>query len=189
MKNSKETSLALAALFYAVDCVAEGDADGLRAVGLGFADAAMLCSLTVEELRRVGLLCAHGLQMRLDPDIPRVVVRRLKGTGEAEALQRSLIEADASRAMMRNLYGMGEREYGRLRRLLSVARGAGRPAELDEAAEHDLWRALDGHLTSDPERPLEPERILDVHAETGLPVRAIWACAKRWAEEGRRRNP
>ena len=73
MTGSREGNLVLAALFYAADCVAEGDADRLRAMGLGIPDAAGLCSLTLEELRRVGAMCGHALEIRFDPDILRVV--------------------------------------------------------------------------------------------------------------------
>lgn len=184
MTGSREGNLVLAALFYAADCVAEGDADRLRAMGLGVPDAAGLCSLTLEELRRAGAMCGHALEIRFDPDILRVVVQHLRNTRESEALQRALVAADASRQMMRDLFGMGSREYGRLRRLLAVDVGVGRPAELDEAAEHRLWHALAGRLRPDPARPLEPHEILRIHADTGVSPRAIWNHARRWAAEG-----
>ena len=187
-KGSKEGNLVLAALSYAADCVAEGDADRLQAMGLELPDAAMLCSLTLDELRGVGAMCAHAVEVRFDADILRVVVQHLRNTSRSEALQRALVAADASHQMMRKLFGMGSREYGRLRRLLAVKAGVGRPAELDEAAEHRLWHALSGRLKPDPDRPLEPNEMLRIHAHTGVSMRAIWNHARRWAAEGHGRR-
>lgn len=126
---------------------------------------------------------SYALKVRFDPKILRVVLAHVAQTTRDEALQRALIGEDASRAMMRSLFGMGSREYTRLRSQLAVESGVGRPVALDEADEHRLWHALAGRLRQDPERPLEPEAVLEVHDETGLTVRAIWSHAQRWAAE------
>ena len=166
-----------------MDCLADGDTKRLHALGLGIREAALLRALTLEDLRRVSSMCVHALQVRFDPVVLGVVVERLKAMRNAEALQRSLVAADAPRGMMRELFGMGSREYGQLRRRLGVTAGAGRPPALDEATEHRLWHALAGWLRPDPTRPLAPEQFLEVHAETGVPLRAIWSFARQWADQ------
>ena len=184
MTGGKEGDLARAALLYAVECAVAGDSVALEEIGLGDGEVALLRTLTLEELRRAGVLCGRGLEVRLDASVFRVVVEHLQATREAEDVQRELIVSDAPRAMMRALFGMGSREYARLRSRLGVISGVGRPAELDEAAEHRLWHALSGRLRAAAGRPLAPEAYLAVRAETGVPLRAVWTYARRWAGSG-----
>ena len=178
--GSKEGDLAAAVLSYAVDCVAEGDQDRLREIGLEDDDIALLRSLTLEEGRRAGMLVAHGLRIRLDRRIFRVVVGHLKEAQADDDIQYELIRADAPRDMMRRLFGMGAREYAHLRRVLAVETGVGRPATLAEEQEHQLWHAMADLLQPEPDRPLAPEQFLELHAQTGIPLRAIWTHARRW---------
>ena len=181
LSGEREGDLARAVLLYAVRCLEDGNVDRLRAIGLGGDEAALLGSLSLKELSRAGILCAHGVWLRVDPEILRVVVGHLQSTRRTEELQRRLILADAPREMMHRMFGMSSREFAELRRQLGVATGVGRPAELDETAEHRLWHAMAGRLGSDPDSPLEPEQVLELHAETGVPLRAIWSRARSWA--------
>ena len=173
----------MAALCYATDCVAEGDVEALHKLGLELEEVALLRDLTLDELRRARALGAHCLDIRLDRNVFPVVIEHLKASRQDEDLQRALIQADAPKEMMRCLFGMGRREYQRLRHLLRVNSGVGRPPELDEATEQALWRALVGRLRPDPDRPLDPEHFLAVQAESGASLRAIWNQALRLARQ------
>ena len=179
-QRSNEDDLARAALLYAVDCAVAGDAAGLRDLGLDETEVALLRSLTLEELRQVSSLCGPGLTVRFDAGVVRRVVRHVESVRRGEALQGELIRLDAPRAMMRALFGMGGREYARLRKRWLVTAGVGRPADLGEAAEHRLWHALSARLGAQGEEGLSAEHYLALQAETGAPLRAIWSLARRW---------
>jgi hypothetical protein len=86
--------------------------------------------------------------------------------------------------MMRSLFGVGSREYTRLRRMLALEPAVGRPAEPDEETAHKLWHSLSARLKSDPSAPLEPNEYLAIHEESGASMRAIWNVAQRWAKYG-----
>lgn len=188
MNGPRAADLVFAALSYAIDRAAAEDAHGLHEIGLDRDAAARLRALTLEDLRRVGSLCGNGLDFKFDGDVLRTVLDRLTAAQRDEALQRVLVRADAPWAMMRSLFGMESREYTALRKRLGVGSGVGRPADLDDAAEHRLWHALVYRLQSDPDRPLEPAQFLDVEQETGLPLRAIWNRARLWARQDADRN-
>ena len=112
------------------------------------------------------------------------MIANLRATREAEELQRDLIQADAPLEMMRSLFGVGSREYTRLRRMLALEPAVGRPPEPDEETSHKLWRALSAHLQPDADEALNPKQYLAVHEESGAPMRAIWNLAQRWLEYG-----
>jgi hypothetical protein len=112
------------------------------------------------------------------------MLSHLRGTREGEELQRDLIQADAPLEMMRSLFGVGSREYTRLRRMLALEPAVGRPAEPDEETAHKLWHSLSARLKSDPSALLEPNEYLAIHDESGASMRAIWNVAQRWAKYG-----
>ncbi|MFX3658426.1 MAG: STY4526/YPO1902 family pathogenicity island replication protein [bacterium] len=141
-------------------------------------------SWILADLYRVGTLQAHCLAIRLDRDVFWPMIANLRATREAEELQRDLIEADAPLEMMRSLFGVGSREYTRLRRMLALEPAVGRPPEPDEETSHKLWRALSAHLQPDADEALDPKQYLAVHEESGAPMRAIWNLAQRWLEYG-----
>ncbi|RMD64158.1 MAG: DUF2857 family protein, partial [Alphaproteobacteria bacterium] len=101
-----------------------------------------------------------------------------------EELQRDLIQADAPLEMMRSLFGVGSREYTRLRRMLAVEPAVGRPPEPDEETGHRLWRALSARLESAGEEALDPKEYLAVQQESGASMRAVWNLVQRWLEYG-----
>lgn len=184
MIGTKEADLVTAVLLYAMRCLAEGDQHALRAMQFGPKEIEALRELNLADLYRVGTLQAHCLAIRLDRDVFWPMIANLRATREAEELQRDLIQADAPLEMMRSLFGVGSREYTRLRRMLALEPAVGRPPEPDEETSHKLWRALSAHLQPDADEVLDPKQYLAVHEESGAPMRAIWNLAQRWLEYG-----
>jgi hypothetical protein len=182
--GTKEADLVTAVLLYAMRCLAEGDQHALRAMQFGPKEIEALRELNLADLYRVGTLQAHCLAIRLDRDVFWPMIANLRATREAEEVQRDLIEADAPLEMMRSLFGVGSREYTRLRRMLALEPAVGRPPEPDEETSHKLWRALSAHLQPDADEALDPKQYLAVHEESGAPMRAIWNLAQRWFEYG-----
>ena len=184
MRNTtKEGELLVAVMLYAARCLGEGDLPALRGMGFGPSELDGLATMKLGDLQRAGTLSAHCFSIRLDGSLFRRVIERATEMREEEELQRELIQADASWDMMRALFGMANREYTRLRRALDVEDGVGRPAELDDDMQNRLWCTLRGRLRADRERPLEPREFLAVRAEFGVPLRALWILAHRWAEQ------
>ena len=184
MIGTKEADLVTAVLLYAMRCLAEGDQHALRAMQFGPKEIEALRDLNLADLYRVGTLQAHCLAIRLDRDVFWPMIANLRATREAEEVQRDLIQADAPLEMMRSLFGVGSREYTRLRRMLALEPAVGRPPEPDEETSHKLWRALSAHLQPDADEALDPKQYLAVHEESGAPMRAIWNLAQRWLEYG-----
>lgn len=184
MIGTKEADLVTAVLLYAMRCLAEGDQHALRAMQFGPKEIEALRELNLADLYRVGTLQAHCLAIRLDRAVFWPMIANLRATREAEEVQRDLIQADAPLEMMRSLFGVGSREYTRLRRMLALEPAVGRPPEPDEETSHKLWRALSAHLQPDADDALDPKQYLAVHEESGAPMRAIWNLAQRWLEYG-----
>ena len=184
MIGTKEADLVTAVLLYAMRCLAEGDHHALRTMQFGPREIEALRELNLGDLYRVGSLKAHCLAIQLDREVFWPMLANLRAAREAEELQRDLIQADAPLEMMRRLFGVGSREYTRLRRMLALDPAVGRPPEPDEATSHKLWRALSVHLQSDADEALDPKHYLAVHEESGAPMRAIWTLVQRWLEYG-----
>jgi hypothetical protein len=182
--DTKEADLVTAVLLYAMRCLAEGDQPALRAMRFGPQEVEALRELNLSDLYRVGSLQAHCLAIRLDRDVFWPMLANLRAARSNAELERDLIQADAPLEMMRSLFGVGSREYTRLRRMFVLAPAVGRPPEPDEETAHKLWRALATRLGDDPGEPLSPEQYLAVHQESGAPMRAIWNLAQRWFEYG-----
>lgn len=181
---TKEADLITAVLLYVSRCRAEGDRDALREMQVGFEEGESLRGLNVEDLHRAGSQGAHFLDIRLHRKRFWGAMASLVAMREEDDLKSRLIRAGAPMEMMRSLFRMSNREFTGRRRALAVNHGVGRPAELDEASENRLWAALSGSLRPDPNRPLDPERYLEIQAECGVPIRAIWNAVRRWIERG-----
>ena len=184
MSGSKEAELVTAVLLYASRCLAEGDQHALRAMRFGAKEVEALGELSVEDLYGVGSLQAHCLAIRLERKLFWTMIERLRALRESKALQKELIQADAPFEMMRRCFGLGGREYTRLRRMLVATPAIGRPPEPDEDTAHRLWRALAPSLESSGSEGPRPETYLAVHRETGATLRAVWNAAQRWLEYG-----
>ena len=182
--GTKESELVMAVLLYAIRCLAEGDQHALRGMNFGPDEVAALRDINLADLYRAGSLQAHCLDIRLNRDVYWPMLAHLRRERETEEVQRDLIQADAPLEMMRSLFGVGSREYTRLRRLLTSDPAIGRPPEPDEATSHALWRAWSDRTNEDPTAPLVPEDYLALCEETGASMRAVWNLTQRWAEYG-----
>jgi hypothetical protein len=85
--------------------------------------------MNLADLYRVESLRAHCLEIDLNRDVYWPMIDHLRRQRESEELQQVLIAADAPLEMMQTLFGLGFREYTRLRRMLTVDPSVGRPAE------------------------------------------------------------
>ena len=172
-----------AVMLYADRCLSEGDMLALRGMGFGPDELEALRTLNLGDLQRAGTLSAHCLNISVDGPLFRRMIDILAQMRDGDALERALIQADAPSDMMYMLFGMAGRDYTRSRQALGIEGGVGRPAELDDERANRLWSVLQGRLRPDRERPLEPSEFLAVSAECGVPLRALWSHARRWAEQ------
>ncbi len=182
--GTKESELVMAVLLYAIRCLAEGDQHALRGMNFGPEEVAALRDVNLADLYRAGSLQAHCLTIQLDRAVYWPMLAHLRRERELEAVQRDLIQADAPLEMMRSLFGVGSREYTRLRRLLTVHPSVGRPAEPDEATSHAVWQAWSERVKEDATASLTPEDYLALGEDTGASLRAVWHLTQRWAEYG-----
>ena len=182
--GTKESELVMAVMLYAIRCLSENDQHALRSMNFGPEEVAALRELNLADLYRAGSLQAHCLDIQLNRDVYWPMLAHLRRERESEELQRDLVQADAPLEMMRSLFGVGSREYTRLRRMLAVEPGVGRPPEPDDETAHLLWHALSERLGPDDADPLDPSAYLAVHRETGASLRAIWNLTQRIREYG-----
>lgn len=182
--GTKESELVMAVMLYAIRCLSENDQHALRNMNFGPEEVAALRALNLADLYRAGSLQAHCLDIRLNRDVYWPMLAHLRRERESEELQRDLIQADAPLEMMRSLFGLGSREYTRLRRMLTVEPAVGRPPEPDEETAHRLWRALATQMQTDKDNGTDPGVYLAVHHETGASLRAVWNLAQRMLEYG-----
>ena len=182
--GTKESELVMAVLLYAIRCLAEGDQHALHGMNFGPEEVAALRELNLADLYRAGSLQAHCLAIRLNRAVYWPMLTHLRQQRESETVQRDLIQADAPLEMMRSLFGVGSREYTRLRRLLTVDPSIGRPAEPDEATSHAVWQAWSKRVKENPSASLTPEDYLALGEDTGASLRAVWNLIQRWAEYG-----
>lgn len=184
MDGSKESDLVIAVLMYAVRCLAEGDLAALRSMNFGPKEIEALREMSISDLYRVETLRAHCLKISLNRQIYWPMMDHLRQHRESEEIQRSLIAVDAPQEMMQTLFGVGPREYSRLRRMLSVAPSVGRPQNPEEDDSYKLWHAWEEKGCDKNSEALTPGVYLDLHAETGVPMRAIWNLTQRWSQYG-----
>ena len=184
MEGTKESDLVTAVLMYAIRCLAEGDYPALRNMNFGPREIEALRDMSLSDLYRVESLRVHCLQIGLDRQVYWPMMDHLRQQRESEETQQTLIAADAPLEMMQTLFGLGPREYSRMRRMLSVDPSVGRPPEPDEESTHRLWHAWADHVDDDESGPLSATAYLELHAETGLSMRAIWNLIQRWDQYG-----
>lgn len=184
MDRTKESDLITAVLMYAIRCLAEGDQAALRNMNFGPLEIEALREMNLADLYRVESLRAHCLEIDLNRDVYWPMIDRLRRQRESEELQQVLIAADAPLEMMQTLFGLGSREYTRLRRMLTVDPSVGRPAEPDEESTHKLWSAWVQRVEREEDGPLSPNEYLAIHRETGISMRAIWNLTQRWNQYG-----
>lgn len=184
MDGTKESDLIAAVLMYAIRCLAEGDQAALRNMNFGPREIEALREMNLADLYRVESLRAHCLDIVLNRDVYWPMIEHLRRQRESEEIQQVLIAADAPLEMMQTLFGLGSRDYTRLRRMLTVAPSVGRPAEPDEEGTHKLWHAWVQRKEHEADGPLPPSEYLAIHRETGVSMRAIWSLTQRWSQYG-----
>jgi len=181
---TKETELVTAVLVYAIRCLAESDHHALRAMNFGPREVDALQEMNLADLYRVGSLQAHCLTVELNRDVFWPMLEHLQRKRASEETERKLVAADAPLEMMSTLFGVGSREYTRLRRLLGIAPSVGRPPEPDEEAATRIWEAWARRVQESGPTLLPAEEYLAIHGETGASLRAVWQLTQRWAEYG-----
>ena len=132
---------------YAMRCLAEGDQAALRNMNFGVKEIEALREMRVADLYRVESLRAHCLEIALNRQVYWPMIEHLSEQRSMEDTIQTLIVADAPQEMMQILFGLNQRDYTRLRRILLVDPSVGRPPELDEASSHRLWEAWSAGLT------------------------------------------
>lgn len=182
MIGSKEAELTSAVMFYAIRCLAEGDQSALRNMNFGPREVEALRDMSFGDLCHIETLRAHCLRIALNREVYWPMVAHLKLRRESEDLQKMLIVADAPLEMMQTLFGMSGREYARLRRMLVVETVTGRPPEPSEEETEKLWAAWKARVDGLRDGLLPPATYLEIHEESGLPLRLIWGQTRRWAD-------
>lgn len=184
MQGTKESDLVTAVLMYALRCLAEGDQIALRNMNFGPHEIEALREMTLADLYRVESLRAHCLSIALNREVYWPMMDHLRQQRETEETEQALIAADAPLEMMQTLFGLGAKEYSRLRRTLSVKPSVGRPPEADEESAHRLWHAWSRYVDDEEHEVLSGAEYLELHAETCISMRAIWNLTQRWSQYG-----
>ena len=184
MQGTKEADLVIAVLMYAMRCLAEGDQTSLRNMNFGVKEIDALREMRVADLYRIESLRAHCLEIALNRQVYWPMIEHLAEQRTMEDTIQTLISADAPQEMMLILFGLNQRDYTRLRRTLLVDPAVGRPPELDEESSHRLWETWSELADGEETGLLAPAQYLDIHRQTGLPMRAIWNQTQRWAQYG-----
>ena len=120
-------------------------------------------------------LSGHILKIELNQSLFWAALAEVRRESTAAQTRIELIRRDAPAEMLRALYGMGDKEYTRLRRHHGVPSGVGRPLELDPDA---AW-ALSEVLHRYPPVPA-PKDWLAIADESGVALRTIWREHRRW---------
>lgn len=174
MTGTKEALLTSAVMEYALRCLHEGDQGALRDMNFGPKEISALQDLSMGDLCHLETVRAHCLDVVLNREVYWPMLSQLKQRREAESLQHSLIQADASLDMMQTFFGMSGREYTRLRRTLMVRISTGRPAEPNDEEIDRIWAAWRTREDKLQDGLLPPEEYLHIHQETGAALRAVW---------------
>lgn len=182
MSGAKESDLITAVLLYAVRCLAEGDQQSLREMEVGPREMEALRGLEMADLYRLGALKTHCVAISIDRDVFWPLIANLQSARHSEEVQRDLIRRDAPLEMMRSLFGMGSREYTRLRRILAVQPAIGRPPEPDEDTAHQLWRLIAAEQDACDGEALTATQYLGISQATGASMRCVWRHAQRWED-------
>ena len=184
MAATKEADLINAVLRYAIRCLADGDRESLRAMNFGPKEIEALRGMQLADLPRLESLGAHCLEINLNRDVYWTMVAHLQRERAAEALQHDLIKADAPFEMMQRLFGLGSRDYTRLRRLFGVPPTVGRPPEPDQALAHRVWAVARERFEQTSRDELLGEDYLEIAEKSVAPLRAVWQLTERWVRDG-----
>ena len=180
-----EYEITHAAIRYALQCMHESNWHALREMGFGSKECEALNQLTLADLASLEMrLSGHILKIELNPSLFWAALA--EGWRETSALETrvELIKRDAPADMMRTLYGIGDKEYTRLRRHHGAPAGVGRPIELDPDATWALSEILNRY-----KQVIKPSDWLTIADESGIGLRTIWREHKRWQSPPAYRGP
>ena len=184
MMGNKESELTSAIMLYAIRCLDEGDQSALRSMNFGPREVVALREMNLGDMCHIESLRAQCLKIALNREVYWPMVAHVRNRRESEDLQKALISADAGQEMMQTFFGMGGREYVRMRRMLMVETTGGRPPEPNEADTQILWEAWKQRVEGHEHKLLSAQEYLAMHEETGIALRVIWSQTSRWAEHG-----
>ena len=171
-----EYEITHAAIRYATACMLDGNWHALREMGFGHRECDALQDLTLADLAALERrLSGHILKIELNQSLFWAALAEVRRESTATQTRVELIKRDAPAEMLRALYGMGDKEYARLRRHHGVPSGVGRPLELDPDA---AW-ALSEILHRYPPVPAAKD-WLAIADESGVALRTIWREHRRW---------
>jgi len=184
MSASKEAELMTAVILYAVRCFSEGDLTALQEMNFGPKELNALREISMSDLFRARELTAHCLQVRLNRDVYWPMLEHLRRGREAEILQQEMMQADAPHEMMLSLFAMSAHEYTRQRRMLTAQPAKGRTPDAGDEQSAQLWTLWRERVDAAQEDTLTPRDYLTLHHVTGISLRIIWNCCRRWAAYG-----
>jgi hypothetical protein len=171
-----EYEITHAAIRYALQCVLDGNWHTLREMGFGCKECEALSNLTLADLAALERrLSGHILKIELNHSLFWAALAQVKRETTERQTRIALIKRDAPADMMRAIYGIGDKEYTRLRRHHDVPSGVGRPLELDPDAVWALSEILNRY-----KQVLTPADWLSIADESGIGLRTIWREHKRW---------
>ena len=171
-----EYELTYAAIRYALRCQLDGNWHTLREMGFSRKECEALNNLTLADLAALERrLSGHILKIELNQSLFWAALAQVKRETTEQQTRIALIKRDAPADMMRTIYGIGDKEYTRLRRHHDVPSGVGRPLELDPDATWALSEILNRY-----KQVLTPADWLAIADESGIGLRTIWREHKRW---------
>ena len=176
-----EYEITHAAIRYALQCMQDGNWHTLREMGFGCKECEALNNLTLADLAALERrLSGHILKIELNHSLFWAALAQVKRETTERQTRIALIKRDAPADMMRAIYGIGDKEYTRLRRHHGVPSGVGRPLELDPDATWALSEMLNRY-----KQVLTPTDWLAIADESGIGLRTIWREHKRWQSPSR----
>ena len=174
--TTPEYEITHAAIRYALQCMLDGNWHALREMGFGCKECEALNNLTLTDLGALERrLSGHILKIELNHSLFWAALAEVKRETTALQTRIDLIKRDAPADMVRALYGIGDKEYTRLRRHYGVPTGVGRPVELEPDAAWALSEILNRYKPV-----LAPDVWLAIADESGVGLRTIWREYKRW---------
>ena len=160
---------------------AAGQLPLLRRIGMSPQQIERVRRLSLAEMNELSTLGSHFMDIRVDAEsFERALAVTGRRLGEKTVAER-LLRAGACHPAMKALTGIETREFVAQRQVLGLAgTGNGRAAKPDAEGQHRICKAwVDCSGEADPKL-----RLLEVHAATGFPVRAIWPVVRAWEGQG-----
>lgn len=153
----------------------------LRGMGLTPVQIEQVRSLSLAEMNELSGLGVEFMHLRVDGTVFDRALAVLSRRREDQRLAEQLLLAGACHPVMKTLTGMETREFVALRQRLGLSNtGNGRTPKPDAANQRricEAWVACAGE--ADVKR-----RLLEVHAATGLAIRAFWPVVEAWEGQG-----